>query len=340
MAKKSLHRTNPTHRDCSSVDIIGQDQSILSILNLIEKIKDVDAPVLIEGESGVGKELIARVVHYNSIRKDEPFIMVNCGAIPDNLLESEFFGHEKGAFTGATSRKMGYIKAAANGTVFLDEVDDLPPQLQVKLLHVLQSGEFSPVGSSKSQMANARFTAASKHPLKDLVKSGRFRDDLFYRLNVLRIDIPPLRNRKIDIPLLCDYFLETQGRKLQKKKYTLTPSALDALINYDFPGNVRELENILRRAIVFCEGDSVELEHLSFDVQEYAVSIDPAEIYNDNFPNAKRKVVEDFEKKYLEKKLEQCHGVVLKAAKDAGMYETNFREKMKKYGISADDFKG
>ena len=339
MAKRSNSKRNSIKTDHKSVKIIGQDPSILNILNLIEKIKDVDAPVLIEGESGVGKELIARFIHYNSIRKDDPFIMVNCGAIPENLLESEFFGHEKGAFTGATHQKMGYIMAAGNGTLFLDEVDDLTFHLQVKLLHVLQSGEYSAVGTAKSMITNTRFIAASKHPLKDMVKQERFRDDLFYRLNVLRIDIPPLRNRKSDVPLLCDYFMESQCKKMGKTQLTLTTHALDALMNYEFPGNVRELENILKRAIVYCDEESIKLEHLSFDIQENVRLIDGQKIYNDVFADAKRKIVEDFEKKYLAKKLEECNGVILKAAKRAGMYESNFREKMKKYSISADSFK-
>lgn len=316
--------------------IIGHDQTIKDLLNLIGKVKDADVPVLIEGESGVGKELVARAIHYNSIRKDEPFINVNCGAIPESLLESEFFGHEKGAFTGAANQKIGYIKAAGNGTIFLDEIDDLNFNLQVKLLHVLQSGEFTPVGNTKAQPTNARFLAASKHSLKTLVESGKFRDDLFYRLNVLRIYVPPLRSRKKDIPELCKYFLQKHCKKMEKNKLTLTSRTINTLLNYDFPGNVRELENIIKRAIVLSDSNLIDLEQLPFEVQENPGATNYQDLIAYPFADAKRKVIEDFEKNYLICKLKEHNGVVLKAAKSAGMYEANFRKKMKTYGITAD----
>ena len=323
-------------QECDFSVIIGHDHHIVGILELIQKIKDIDIPVLIEGESGVGKELVARAIHFNSKRNTERLIFVNCGAIPDNLLESEFFGHEKGAFTGATAQKIGCIKAAGNGTIILDEIDDLCLNLQVKLLHVLQSSEFTPVGSTKSQQTTARFIAVSKHNLKDLVNMGRFRDDLYYRLNVLRLYVPPLRQRKGDISVLSEYFLEKHCQKIGKKKLAITPCALNALMDYDYPGNVRELENILRRAIVLCDGVFIDVEHLPFDIQE-PKGIIPSNIFADTFTKAKQKLIENFEKDYLIQQLKDAQGVIRKAAKKAGMYEANFRRKMKKHGIAAKD---
>jgi transcriptional regulator with PAS, ATPase and Fis domain len=327
---------NRLRQECDFSDIIGHDSNVIKILELIHKVKDIDIPVLIEGESGVGKELIVRAIHYNSKRKKEPLIFVNCGAIPDNLLESEFFGHEKGAFTGANNHRRGYIDTANNGTIFLDEIDDFCLSLQVKLLHVFQSGEFIPVGSSTSKRTTARFIAASKHNLTDLVDNGMFRDDLYYRLNVLRFYIPPLRQRKADIPILCEYFLEKHCQKIAKKKLGITPQALDVLMGYGYPGNVRELENILRRAIILCEGVCIDIEHLPFDTQELKKAI-PLNTISDSFVEAKQKVVENFEKEYLLQMLKESQGVIRKAAKKAGMYEANFRRKMKKYGIAAKD---
>jgi DNA-binding NtrC family response regulator len=323
-------------QECDFSVIIGHDPQIVSILDLIHKLKDVDAPVLIEGESGVGKELVGRAIHYNSKRNKEPLIFINCGAIPDTLLESEFFGHEKGAFTGAITQKIGCIKAAGNGTIFLDEIDDLCFNLQVKLLHVLQSNEFTPVGSTKSQQTTARFIAASKQNLKELVDRGKFRDDLYYRLNVLNLYVPPLRQRKADIPALGEYFLEKHCPKMGKKKLAITSQALNALMNYDYPGNIRELENILRRAIVLCDCDFIDVEHLPFDIQKTKETT-PLNIFSNTFVKAKQQVIENFEREYLIQQLKDSGGVIRKAAKKAGMYEANFRRKMKKYGIAAKD---
>ena len=206
------------------------------------------------------------------------------------------------------------------------------------MLHVLQSSEFTPVGSTKSQKTTARFIAASKHNLKELIDIGKFRDDLYYRLNVLRLQVPPLRQRKGDIPVLCEYFLEKHYQKMSKKKPATTPQALNVLMDYDYPGNIRELENVLRRAIVLCDGDFIDVKHLPFDIQEQKGTI-PLNIFADTFVEAKQKVTENFEREYLIQKLKDNHGVIRNAAKKAEMYETNFRRKMKKYTIVAKDFK-
>lgn len=314
--------------------IVGHDPRIIELLDLIVKVKDVDVPILIEGESGTGKELIVRAIHYNSKRKNEPLICVNCGAIPENLLESEFFGYEKGAFTGATNHKLGHIAAAGNGAIFLDEIDELNLNLQVKLLRVIQWGEFTPIGSTKPQKMSARFIAASKCQLKDLVKKNKFRDDLFYRLNVLRLCVPPLRERTEDIPVLCTHLLNNYCKMIGKKELAITPRALNALMSYDYPGNVRELENILQGAAILSEGDFIDLEQLPFDFQQtMSIKSGSQNISEIDFKEAKRRVIEDFEKKYLCSKLEDSKGIILRAAKKAGMYEANFRRKMKKYGI-------
>jgi transcriptional regulator with GAF, ATPase, and Fis domain len=314
--------------------IIGHDARIIRLLDLIVKVKDLDVPVLIEGESGTGKEMITRAIHYNSKRKKEPLVCINCGAIPENLLESELFGHEKGAFTGASSTKTGQIKTAGAGTILLDEIDDLNFNLQVKLLRVLQWGEFTPVGSSKPEKTIARFIAASKHDLKKLVEKGGFRDDLYYRLNVLRLHLPPLRERLVDIPSLCTYFLEKHAKKLGKQTFSISQAALNALMNYDFPGNIRELENILQRAIILSENTFINSEHLPFEIRKYSESQNNR---NDalvgKFKDAKDKMVEDFEREFLRRKLAESQGIILRAARNAGMYEANFRQKMIRYGL-------
>jgi len=321
-------------KDFDFQSIIGSDPRIIRILELVIKVKDLDVPILIEGESGTGKEMVARAIHYNSKRKKEPLICINCGAIPENLLESELFGHERGAFTGATHAKTGQIKAAGAGTIFLDEIDDLNYSLQVKLLRVLQWGEFTPVGSSKPEKTNARFIAASKHDLKKLVEKKGFRDDLYYRLNVLRLHIPPLRERKNDIPILCRHFLEKHAKKFGKDTFEISRAALEELMNYDFPGNIRELENILQRAIIICENTFIDSEHLPFEIRSNKKAPgNKHNLFSMPFKEAKGSMIDNFERDYLQRKLAESHGVVLRAAKLAGMYEANFRQKLKRYGI-------
>jgi len=334
--KEIVQREERLRREHDFDIIIGRDPNMINLLDIIVKIKDVDAPVLIEGESGVGKELIARSIHYNSKRKEHPFFCINCGAIPETLLESEFFGYEKGAFTGATNKKIGQLTAAGDGTIFLDEIDEMSLNLQVKLLRVLQWGEFTPVGSTIPQKTNARFIATTKQNLKTLVDNGKFRDDLFYRLNVLHLYVPPLRERKADIPDFCNYFLEKYCKQMGKNLISMTHRALTALMNYDYPGNVRELENILQRAIILNDCDFIDIEHLPFEVQKNIdFYSDPQRNLDDTFQKAKQKVVEMFEKQFIRNKLKASNGTILTAAKMAGMYEANFRRKMKKYGITA-----
>ncbi|NIQ16580.1 MAG: AAA family ATPase [Candidatus Dadabacteria bacterium] len=318
-------------------NVIGHNNKMIELLDLVTKVMDVDVPVLIEGESGTGKELIARAIHYNSRRKKHLMISVNCGAIPENLLESEFFGHEKGAFTGASSKKIGQFEVANNGTIFLDEIGALNLTMQVKLLRVLQWNEFTPVGGILPKKVDVRVIAATNQKFSELVELKKFREDLYYRLNVLRLSLPPLRERKDDIPALCQYLIEKNCVKMGKTKMKISPDAMDTLMNYDFPGNVRELENIIQRAIILCESSEINYAHLPFEVKMNGKKAQKINVRNETFKTAKQRVIEEFEKQYITKKLIENRGIILRAAKKSGMYEANFRAKMNQYGIVVDD---
>jgi len=241
-------------------EIVGKSQPLINVLRDVEQVAPTDATVLILGETGTGKELIARAIHSTSGRSKQPFIKVNCAAIPANLIESEFFGHEKGAFTGATQKRDGRFTLADGGTIFLDEVGDLPIDLQMKLLRVLQEGEFEPVGSSHTKKVDVRIIAATNRDLEDSIKNGEFREDLFYRLNVFPINIPPLRNRRDDIAVLASAFADRFAKKMGRELKPLTEQCLRRLKSYDWPGNVRELENIIERAVITSQDDRLNID--------------------------------------------------------------------------------
>lgn len=241
-------------------EIIGQSAPVRQLLRNVEQVAPTDATVLIRGETGTGKELVARAVHDRSRRKDRPLVKVNCGSIPSGLVESELFGHEKGAFTGATQRRIGRFELANSGTIFLDEVTELPLDTQVKLLRVLQEGEFERVGSSQTIKVDVRVIAATNRDLKEVVGNGTFRSDLFYRLNVFPLEVPPLRDRKEDIPLLVNFFLSKFGKKLGKEVRGVSQRTMDGLINYSWPGNVRELQNVVERGVVLAGGPIVQID--------------------------------------------------------------------------------
>lgn len=316
--------------------IIGQHPKMLEILQLISQVADTDATVLIQGESGTGKELIARALHFNSSRKEKAFIPVNCAALPEQLLESELFGHVRGAFTGAIKDKAGWFERADEGTIFLDEVNDMSPALQARLLRILQTGDYSRVGTTEIQKCDVRVVAATCKPLHELVKSGKFREELFYRLNVVDICLPPLRERKSDIPLLIQHFLKIYTVKNKKPDLKISPEAESMLLNYDFPGNIRELENIIQRAIILATGSAIEQNHL------------PANIFRDgsdkisavNLPQAKRHTTEKVEKEIITTCLYYTSGHISKAAELAGVDRSNFHKLVKKYAIDPDQFKG
>lgn len=318
--------------------IIGHHPKMVQILKLVSQVANTDAAVFIQGESGTGKELIAQALHYNSSRKNKAFIPINCGALPENLLESELFGHVKGAFTGASSDKSGLFEHAHGGTIFLDEVSEMTPALQVKLLRVLQSGEYFRVGSPEICFCSARVIAASNQNLHKLVLAGKFREDLYYRLNVINIELPPLRERKTDIPLLVQHFLNIYNAKSNRTVKSLSREAESILQNYDFPGNVRELENAIQRAVTLAEGDIIESHHLTESMCRcYELSFSSPQ--PTNLTDFKRNAAEQAEQEFVIMCLEATRGHISKAAQKAGINVSNFYKTMKKHGIDPQDFK-
>ncbi|HJW86933.1 MAG TPA: sigma-54 dependent transcriptional regulator [Candidatus Brocadiaceae bacterium] len=252
--------------------IVGTSNAMLEVLKTTSHVCRTESTVLITGESGTGKELIARAVHYNSLRKDCPFVVINCGALPENLQESELFGHVRGAFTGAIRDKIGLFQQAQKGTILLDEIGETLPSTQVKLLRFLQDGEIRPVGGNKALYVDVRIIAATNENLEKAVELGRFRKDLFYRINVIRIHIPPLRERREDVALLVDYFLEKFSTKLNKGKKTLSVEAKYAMMRYDWPGNIRELQNTIERVVALTKNEVIQVEDLLLPVEEFAGS--------------------------------------------------------------------
>ncbi|MBN2282012.1 MAG: sigma-54-dependent Fis family transcriptional regulator [Candidatus Marinimicrobia bacterium] len=305
-------------------EIIYKSKAMDEVLNLVARVSSSDTSVFIHGESGTGKEMIAAAIHEASPRKNHPFIAVNCAAIPDTLFESELFGHEKGAFTGANERKKGRFEIASNGTIFLDEVADIPINFQVKLLRVLNSGEFQRLGSSQNLKTNARIISATNKNLKEMAAHGEFRSDLYYRLNVVPITIPPLRDRKEDISLLAHYFIKKHAKKNKRHVKKISSEALDMLARYEFPGNVRELENILERAMILSRDDILRPADFPIDdLRNQSVNLD----------NTLTEQVEELEMKLIRTALAQTDYIQTKAAEILGLTERGLRYKMQKYKI-------
>ena len=255
-------------------NFVGKSESMKNIFNIIQTVADSESTVLISGNSGTGKELVARALHFNSRRKGKPFIAVNCGAISENLIESELFGHKKGAFTGAITDKEGLVKAADGGTLFLDEISDMPLLLQVKLLRTIQEKEYMPVGTTQAIPVNVRFIASTNRELKDEVASGKFREDLFYRLNVIDIHLPSLKERKEDIPLLANHFLDKYRKEMNKSIIGINTEAMKSLVEHEWKGEVRELENVIERAVIFCKEDFITQKDLPSGIVSSNMSID------------------------------------------------------------------
>jgi len=299
----------------------------------VADIADTEATVLIEGESGTGKELLARAIHFNSSRSRKSFVPINCAAIPETLLESELFGYEKGAFTGATQRKLGKFEVANGGTIFLDEIGEMSPLLQVKILRFLQSHEFEPLGSNKVKRSDVRIISATNKDLFTLVKENRFREDLYYRINVINLKLPTLRERKLDIAPLAESFTRKYAKKSDKEIKGIEPEALNILSRYRFPGNIRELENIIERAVILAKGEWITKEDLPKNIFNGS-GIDAGIKIAQNYPELKslrKKVVEEVEKKFLEDLLQRNQNNVSQAAKEAGMHRVELQRLLKKY---------
>jgi len=318
-------------------NLVGTSKAIKKIYNLIEKVADTDGTVLITGASGTGKELIARAIHYISNRSDKPLVVVSCGAIPEALLESELFGHEKGAFTGAFKRRIGRFEMANGGTIFLDEIGEMSPALQVKLLRVLQEQKFERVGGTKTIHVDLRIIAATNKNLTTAINNETFREDLYYRLNVIPIKVPSLKKRKSDIPLLLDFFLKKFQRGKEKRVTGFLPVAMDAMIAYDWPGNVRELENVVKRLTILCEDQVVSFDDLPEIIQEKSRSVQSSdEVIMEQDLNF-HEAVKDYEKKIILEALERTNWVKSKAAKLLNINRTTLVAKIKKQNIDIND---
>ncbi len=330
---------NDMSEGLTSMNLIGRSPPFFNVLKNIKKISRYDVPVLIEGETGTGKELAARAIHYLGPRKDFPFIPVNCGAIPDNLIENELFGHEKGAYTDAKHSQEGIIGLANHGTIFLDEVEAFSPKGQVVLLRFLQDLLYRPLGSVYTSLANVRIIAASNEKLSRLVERGLFRQDLFYRLNILSIEMPSLSRRGEDIGLLAEYFFNKFKLQYNQPDKFLHPDSFHWMKRYSWPGNVRELENLLHREFLLAEGPCVELRKKPITRKERRVnSIDRRayHIFQSNFNEAKSTIITQFEKTYLTHLLRATDGNVTLAAKTAGKERRALGKLLKKHGISKD----
>ena len=317
---------------------VTRDERTLEALALARQVADTAATVLISGESGTGKELVAELIRQESGVRAEPFVAVNCAAIPEALQESEFFGHVKGAFTGAVERKIGKLERANGGTIFLDEIGEMSASLQAALLRTLQSGEYSPVGSSETRFCEVRVVAATNRDLPEMVEKGEFRRDLYYRLNIIRLELAPLRERKGDLPELCRHFCEKLGPACGKPGVSVAQATIDRLATYEFPGNVRELENFLSRALILCSGPEILPEHLPSEVTASGIVETIEEL--GEFQAAKAAAVERFERAYLAAVLTKCGGIVSRASAYSGLSERNFHEKLKRYRMDAKGFRG
>jgi DNA-binding NtrC family response regulator len=321
--------------------IVGSTPVMNAMLARLRQVAPTSATVLITGASGTGKELVARYLHYNSPRRGKEFVAINCAAIPEQIIESELFGHVKGAFSGAFRNKRGLVALAHEGTLFLDEIGELNFPMQAKLLRLIQEGEYKPVGSEITSRADLRIVAATSCDLKDRIRDGRFRDDLYYRLNVIRFELPPLKARRNDIPLLGQHFLAKYAAQYGKNIHAVSAAALQRLIDYDFPGNIRELENVIERAVVFCRSESLAVEDLCLDGDPppYLVEVD-ADTAALSFKEAKEKALDLFHRQYIRMLLDKTHGNMTRAAEVADIQRPYLYRLMKEAGIEPDAFRG
>ena len=304
--------------------IVGDSPAVRKVLRLVEKVAGTDATVLVRGPSGTGKELIARAIHGNSPRRDKPLVTVNCATLQESLLESELFGHERGSFTGADKAKPGLFEVAEGGTLFIDEVAEMSPALQAKLLRVLEDGHYRRVGSTQERRADVRVVAATNKPLEEEQKAGRFREDLFFRLNVITVDLPPLRDRREDIPLLVGHFLRT--RPVGRGPWTVAPEALTALTAYDWPGNVRELANVIERAQILAEGDTITPD----DLPDTMLAATPLCESSADHPDS----LDVVERNHVVEVLRRSDGNKVRAAKALGISRRTLYRLIERYGLN------
>jgi DNA-binding NtrC family response regulator len=303
--------------------IVGNSEAMEKVYHLIEKVSAISSNVLIFGETGTGKELVARAIHYNSERSDRPFVAVNCGALTETLLESELFGHVKGAFTGAIANKEGFFQKADKGTLFLDELSEVSHALQIKLLRAIQEREVIPVGGREPLKFDVRLIAATNKKLEDEVERGTFREDLFYRINVITVPLPPLRERKEDIPLLVNYFLQKYAQRLGRPSVKMSREAMQVLVNYDWPGNVRELENMIERAVALCEADLIETTDLPEKLTQVKIAIRVLDEYE--------MTLDALEEQHIKKVLQKVGGDKAKASQILGINLSTLYRKLARY---------
>ncbi|RME62986.1 MAG: sigma-54-dependent Fis family transcriptional regulator, partial [Nitrospirae bacterium] len=314
--------------------IVSVSKAMQNVFSLINKVAPTSSTVLIFGESGTGKELVARAIHYNSPRRDGPFVVVDCTSLPKDLMESELFGHKKGAFTGAIEDKKGLIEEANGGTLFLDEIGELPLELQGKLLRVLQTRELRPVGDQKTRQVDVRFIAATNRDLEEMVREGRFREDLYWRLNIFPVKVPPLRQRKEDIPVLVQHFIDKYSEDIGGGPYKLTTEAMKVLMAHNWPGNVRELENTIHRAMLLSSNGLItekEIHLAGIDGQRKIPKT--LEELKEAKRALKKLAEEELERAFVMQALEEAGWNVTRAAENVGMQRTNFHALMRKYGI-------
>jgi len=308
-------------------NIIGRSPAMQEIFGTISRVAPTRATVLLCGESGVGKDLIARAIHYHSPRSGRPFVKINCTAIPENLMESELFGYEKGAFTGATSSKPGKFEQADGGTVFLDEIGDVPPSIQVKLLRILQEREFERLGSNKTRQIDVRVLAATNADLRAALEEGRFREDLYYRLNVMPINIPPLRERKEDIPFLAEHFVTKFSKELGSPVTSISSGAMQKLLEYHWPGNVRELENVIERSLVLCSGQTLEAADIRLDMAPRTRAASADSFLPDGV------TLEEHEQNIIREALRRTNGNKSQAARLLGLTRNALRYRLSQMGL-------
>lgn len=353
--RKRLREVNASLRtqlDAYSPDtkLIGASRGILQVRSLIDQIAESHAPVLIAGESGTGKELVARALHMRSDRRDKPFLAINCAAMSEQLIDSELFGHERGAFTGAMAAHKGLFEAADGGVLFLDEIGDVPLQTQVRLLRALQEGEVRPVGATKSRIVDVRVLCATNVDLEKAMREGKFREDLYYRVSTFRVSLPALRDRRDDVPLIAQHLLDRQSARRARKVSGFTDAAVVAMVNYDWPGNVRELNNAVEHAATLSTGELIDADHLPSFVTSGTARVQrrvqasggPAaigSISSTSYSDARTQLIDDFERRYLEDLLVSCEGNLSEASRRSGIDRSNLRRMLRRHSIKAAGFR-